>query len=67
MSIGSVHGTVNRLEGKGLIKSVLSEATEVRGGRRKRIFTITASGTTALQKSRDVKIHLWAQIPELSF
>lgn len=67
MSIGSVHGTINRLESKGLIKSMLGEATEVRGGRRKRILTITAAGMKSLQKSRDVKVHLWSQIPELSF
>ena len=66
VTIGAVHGTVNRLEKKGFIESRLGGATELRGGRRKRLFTITASGKEVLQKSRDVKVNLWSQIPELA-
>lgn len=66
VTIGAVHGTVNRLESKGFIESSMGGATEERGGRRKRIFNITASGKNILQKSRDVKVNLWQQIPELS-
>ncbi|WP_462253406.1 PadR family transcriptional regulator [Ekhidna sp.] len=66
VTIGAVHGTVNRLESKGFIESSMGGATEERGGRRKRIFSITASGKSILQKSRDVKVNLWQQIPELS-
>jgi len=66
VTIGAVHGTVNRLEKKGFIQSRLGGATESRGGRRKRLFTITAYGKKVLQKSRDVKVNLWNQIPELA-
>ncbi len=66
VTIGAVHGTVNRLESKGFIRSNLGGATELRGGRRKRLFTITAAGKQALQRSRDVKVNLWNQIPELA-
>ncbi|NQZ75253.1 MAG: PadR family transcriptional regulator [Ekhidna sp.] len=66
VTIGAVHGTVNRLESKGFIESKMGGATEERGGRRKRIFSITASGKNVLEKSRDVKVNLWQQIPELS-
>lgn len=66
VTIGAVHGTVNRLESKGFIESSMGGATEERGGRRKRIFTITASGKKVLHKSRDVKVNLWQQIPELA-
>ncbi|MEO9483119.1 MAG: PadR family transcriptional regulator [Ekhidna sp.] len=66
VTIGAVHGTVNRLESKGFIESSMGGATEERGGRRKRIFSITAAGKNVLQKSRDVKVNLWQQIPELS-
>ncbi len=65
ITIGAVHGTVNRLEKKGYIESRMGGATDLRGGRRKRIFTITASGKSELQKSRDLKVNLWQQIPEL--
>jgi len=66
VTIGAVHGTVNRLEKKGFVESSLGGATEARGGRRKRIFTITAAGNKALEKSRDLKVNLWQQIPELA-
>lgn len=66
VTIGAVHGTVNRLEKKGFIESSMSGASELRGGRRKRIFTITAAGKSMLQKSRDAKVTLWGQIPELA-
>lgn len=66
MTIGSVHGTLNRLEKKGLAISHYSEATEVRGGRSKRVFTVTAIGKKALERSRDIKVNLWKQIPELT-
>ncbi|MFY0650998.1 MAG: helix-turn-helix transcriptional regulator [Cyclobacteriaceae bacterium] len=66
VTIGAVHGTVNRLESKGFIESSLGGATESRGGRRKRIFTITAAGKKVLEKSRDLKVNLWQQIPELA-
>ncbi|CAD5274443.1 MULTISPECIES: PadR family transcriptional regulator [unclassified Imperialibacter] len=66
VTIGAVHGTVNRLEGKGFIESRLGGATEERGGRHKRIFSLTASGRKVLERSRDVKVNLWRQIPELA-
>ena len=66
VTIGAVHGTVNRLESKGYIESFLGGSTESRGGRRKRLFNITASGKSILSKSRDVKIKIWNKIPELA-
>ncbi|CAD5278256.1 MULTISPECIES: PadR family transcriptional regulator [unclassified Imperialibacter] len=65
VTIGAVHGTVNRLEDKGLIESEYGGATEERGGRRKRILTVTAAGLKALERSKDVKMNLWQQIPVL--
>jgi len=66
VTIGAVHGTLNRLESKGFVESNLSDPTELRGGRRKRLFTITTSGKLALQKSKDIKVNLWGQIPDLA-
>ncbi len=67
VTIGAVHGTVNRLEKKGFVKSEMLGATELRGGRRKRVFTITALGKKVLHRSKDIKVNLWRQIPELAF
>lgn len=72
VSIGSVHSALSRLENKGFLNSEMGKATAERGGRRKRIYTITAYGRRALAISREVKESLWNQYPgfatlELSF
>lgn len=64
-TIGAIHGTVNRLEKKGYVESYLGGATDERGGRRKRIFTITAAGERSLRQSQELKLGLWQQIPAL--
>jgi len=63
VSIGAVHSTLDRLEHKGFLKSSMGNATAERGGRRKRIFTITALGKKVLKASRDFRISLWQQYP----
>ena len=67
MSLGAVHRTMQRLEEKRLVKSQFGEATSERGGRRKRLFIVTASGEQALQQARKIRNELWASIPESSF
>src|SRR5687768_15693778 len=66
VSIGAVHSTLDRLEQKGFVKSGLGEATAIRGGKRKRIFTITALGKRVLQEAMDFRVSLWKQYPLLS-
>ena len=63
VSIGAVHSTLNRIEEKGFLTSEMGEASAERGGRRKRIYTITASGQRALEISRELKLSLWNQFP----
>lgn len=63
ISIGAMHSTLNRLEGKGFLKSAMGAPSAIRGGRRKRIYTITAEGQQALEISRDLKLSLWRQFP----
>jgi len=66
VSIGAVHSTLNRLGDKGFLTSEMGAATAERGGRRKRIYTITATGQRVLQESRDFKVSLWNQYPSLA-
>lgn len=66
-AIGAIHSALNRLEEKGFLESRLADATAERGGRRKRLFSVTASGRRALQTSRALRNSLWDQIPELSW
>lgn len=63
VSIGAVHSTLTRLEDKGFLSSKMGKATAERGGRRKRIYTITAYGRRVLEAARDFKVSLWSQFP----
>lgn len=66
VSIGAVHSTLNRLENKGFLTSEFGKPTAERGGRRKRIYTITAYGRKVLTATRDFKLSLWEQFPAFS-
>ena len=63
VSIGAVHSALDRITQKGFLTSEMGQPSAGRGGRRKRIYTITASGERALQASRDFKVSLWGQYP----
>lgn len=49
-SIGALYTTIDRLEGKGLLKTWMSEATPERGGRSKRMVRVTAKGVLAAKE-----------------
>ncbi|MBL6447088.1 helix-turn-helix transcriptional regulator [Fulvivirga sp. 29W222] len=63
VSIGAVHSTLNRLSEKGFLTSEMGNSSPERGGRRKRIYTITATGRRVLIEARDFKTSLWEQYP----
>jgi DNA-binding PadR family transcriptional regulator len=65
ITLSAVHVTLYRLEDKGLIKSKLGGATNERGGRRKRIFTITSAGLAMLKAMKDARLNLWSMVPQL--
>jgi PadR family transcriptional regulator PadR len=66
VSIGAVHSTLTRLDDKGFLTSKMGKSTPERGGRRKRIYTITASGRKVLKSSKDFRVSLWSQFPALA-
>jgi PadR family transcriptional regulator PadR len=49
---GALYTTLDRLEEKGLVESRLGDPTPQRGGRAKRFFTVTASGTEAIARTQ---------------
>lgn len=67
INLSGVHVALYRLEEKGFVKSELGGATTARGGRRKRLFSITAYGKQTLDELRQVRNELWKSIPNLSF
>ena len=46
-SIGALYTTLDRLEKKGLLKTWMGEATPQRGGRAKRMVSVTTKGVQA--------------------
>jgi DNA-binding PadR family transcriptional regulator len=62
ISVGAVYATLDRLERKGYVQSRVGAATAERGGRRKRLYRITASGATALSSIRAIRSNLWRAI-----
>lgn len=66
LNISAVHAVLTRLEEKGLLKSSMSEPTEQRGGRRKRIFTLTAAGKRALEDAQELRNQMYRQIPKVA-
>lgn len=63
VNISAIHAALRRLQEKGFVKSEWSEASAQRGGRRKRLFIVTADGMKALNHVRSTREKLWGQIP----
>jgi DNA-binding PadR family transcriptional regulator len=66
VSIAAVHISLHRLLDKGLLTSQMSEATASRGGRRKRIFSITPAGRHILQEIHETRNLMWGLLPKTS-
>ena len=65
VNLSSVHVTLYRLEDKGLVRSEMGGATRSRGGRRKRLFSVTNAGLSMLQSMKASRETLWNLIPQL--
>jgi len=63
MSVSAVHATLHRLAEKGFVTSHVGGATAQRGGRRKRYFKVTPSGSQVLTKIQEARNLLWSQLP----
>ncbi len=63
VTISTIHNVLYRLEKKGFVKSELGGATAERGGRNKRLFTITETGQAVLVQSKEIRSRMWNNIP----
>jgi DNA-binding PadR family transcriptional regulator len=59
ISISAVHAVLHRLEEKGFVASYMGGASTERGGRRKRLFKITAYGQQVIQQLRETRNAIW--------
>lgn len=67
VSIGALQTVLRRLESKGYLKSEFGEATSVRGGKRKRYFSLTSLGSRILRETQEQRLELFKAIPRVAF
>lgn len=67
MNISAIHAVLRRLQEKDLLSSKMGGSTNERGGRRKRLFTLTKAGKLALDQSAAVRNSLYNKIPDISY
>ena len=65
VALSAVHVTLYSLEDRGYIKSIIGGATNERGGRRKRIYSITNAGLAVLRSMKDTRTEIWKLVPQL--
>jgi len=64
VSMGAVYAALGRLENKGLLRSTVGEATPERGGKGKRLYSVTREGKDAVEELRRVREQIWHAIEE---
>jgi PadR family transcriptional regulator, regulatory protein PadR len=67
VSLGSLQTVLRRMEEKGYLISEFGEATNVRGGKRKRFFTVTNFGKKMLEEVKQQRNILWKAVPKVAF
>lgn len=66
LSVGSIQSALKRMEEKGFLTSEWGEATRIRGGKRKRIYTATPYAHRILAELKDIRSKLWSSMPKLT-
>jgi len=64
ISIGSIYAALARLEEKGFLRSAMCEAVAQRGGKSKRLYTVTPSGLRTARSLHHIRERLWNAIAE---
>jgi len=63
--VAAVYTALDRLERNGLVSSTIGEPTPERGGRAKRYFRVTGSGTSHIRNTQRALTALWTGVPQL--
>lgn len=58
-SLGAIYAALDRLARKGMVESWLGDPTPVRGGRRKRFYTVTPAGRRSVEDSKRIRERMW--------
>ncbi|GAB5527742.1 MAG: hypothetical protein Roseis2KO_56140 [Roseivirga sp.] len=67
VTLSTVHTALYRLEKKGYVESYMGGTTQDRGGRRKRLYRITANGFDVLNQAKDIRNRMWSMMPDYKF
>lgn len=67
VSIGALQTVLRRLEDKGYLTSEFGEATSVRGGKRKRYYSLTSLGSRVLRETQEQRAEMFKAIPKIAF
>jgi PadR family transcriptional regulator, regulatory protein PadR len=67
LSVGSIQSALKRMEEKGFLTSEFGDATQKRGGKRKRIYATTSYAHKVLAEMKDIRAGLWNSIPSLTY
>ena len=66
LSVGSIQSALKRMEEKGFLTSAFGEASNKRGGKRKRIYSTTSYAHKVLAELKEIRDGLWSAMPKLS-
>ena len=66
LSVGSIQSALKRMEEKGFLTSEFGEATQKRGGKRKRIYSATPYAHRVLEEMKDIRTQLWSAMPNIA-
>ena len=66
LSVGSIQSALKRMEEKGFLTSEFGDATQKRGGKRKRIYAATPYAHRVLSEVKEIRAGLWESIPALA-
>ncbi len=62
LDVTAVHSVLRRLEKKGFTNSTMGGATQDRGGRRKRYFTLTVAGRKIIDETMVTRMELYKKL-----
>lgn len=65
VSRGALYTTLDRLEGKGLVRWRIARGADTRAGLPRRAYGVTPAGMAALRASREVLQRMWRGIEQM--
>ena len=64
VTLGAAYAALERMERKGMLRSSLGPSTAERGGKRRRLFSVTPEGLRVLTEARKAREALWNAVPK---